>query len=67
MNHQYTGQVKQYLLDLQNRICRELEAEDGGAVFVEDSWEREEGGGGMSRVLTDGAAFEKAWLSIFLL
>ena len=37
--------VKAYLLDLQDRICQALAAEDGGATFVEDSWEREEGGG----------------------
>ncbi|MBZ2189025.1 oxygen-dependent coproporphyrinogen oxidase [Alcanivorax sp. JB21] len=51
--------VKAYLLDLQDRICAELAAEDGGAEFVEDSWQREEGGGGRSRVLTDGAVIEK--------
>ncbi len=52
--------VKTYLLDLQNRICAELAAEDGSATFTEDSWEREQGGGGQSRVLTDGAVFEQA-------
>ncbi|MDF3058640.1 MAG: coproporphyrinogen oxidase [Rariglobus sp.] len=52
--------VKAYLLDLQDRICRALEAEDGTATFVEDNWTRAEGGGGRSRVLTDGAVFEKA-------
>lgn len=51
--------VKQYLLDLQNRICSQLEAVDGGKQFVEDSWDRPEGGGGRSRVLTDGAVIEK--------
>jgi len=51
--------VKNYLLDLQDRICAGLEVEDGGARFVEDSWIREEGGGGRSRVITDGAVFEK--------
>jgi len=51
--------VKKYLLDLQDRICAVLAAEDGGAEFVEDSWVREEGGGGRSRVLTNGAVIEK--------
>jgi coproporphyrinogen III oxidase len=51
--------VKAYLLDLQDRICNALAAEDGGAQFVEDSWTRKEGGGGRSRVLTDGAVIEK--------
>ena len=52
--------VKNYFLKLQNNICKELEAEDSGAQFTEDSWEREQGGGGRSRVLNDGAAFEQA-------
>ena len=52
--------VKAYLLDLQDRICRALEAEDGAARFTEDNWTRTEGGGGRSRVLADGAVFEKA-------
>ena len=52
--------VKNYLLDLQDRICAALEAEDGQARFVEDRWDRAGGGGGRSRVLTEGAAFEQA-------
>ena len=52
--------VKDYLLSLQNRIVAELEAIDGKASFLKDAWEREEGGGGESRVLGDGAVFEKA-------
>ena len=51
--------VKNYLLELQNRICEGLQAEDGGSCFQEDSWVREEGGGGRSRVITGGAVFEK--------
>lgn len=55
-----TQAVKNYLLKLQDNICSELEAEDGSAQFVEDAWEREQGGGGRTRVLTDGAVFEQA-------
>jgi coproporphyrinogen III oxidase len=51
--------VKAYLLDLQDRICKTLAAEDGGAEFIEDSWVRAEGGGGRSRVLTNGKVIEK--------
>ena len=51
--------VRRYLLDLQDRICAGLEAEDGAARFVEETWERPEGGGGRSRVLAGGAAIEK--------
>ena len=51
--------VKDYLLDLQDRICDALGAEDGSATFREDSREREQGGGGRSRVLENGAVIEK--------
>ena len=52
--------VKNYLLDVQNRICAGLEAEDGRAKFVEDAWQREGGGGGgITRVITNGEVFEK--------
>jgi coproporphyrinogen III oxidase len=52
--------VKAYLLDLQDRICAALEAEDGAAKFREDAWRRDEGGGGRTRILAEGAVFEKA-------
>jgi coproporphyrinogen III oxidase len=52
--------VKQYLLNLQQSICDALAKEDGGKVFEEDSWEREEGGGGRSMVLAGGDVFESA-------
>jgi coproporphyrinogen III oxidase len=51
--------VKAYLLDLQDRICQALAAEDGGKGFIEDNWTRAEGGGGRSRVLADGKVIEK--------
>lgn len=51
--------VKDYLKGLQDRICAELEITDGRAEFARDNWAREEGGGGESRVMTDGAVFEK--------
>lgn len=46
--------VKQFFLSLQDRICEQLSAVDGRAEFVEDDWGR-----GRSRVITDGAVFEK--------
>ncbi|WP_456447018.1 oxygen-dependent coproporphyrinogen oxidase [Thiolapillus sp.] len=52
--------VKNYLLGLQDSICNSLAAADGGKGFQEDSWERQQGGGGRSRVLEDGMVFEKA-------
>ena len=52
--------VAAFLLDLQDRICNALAAADGSAGFVEDAWQRPEGGGGRTRVLKDGAVFEQA-------
>ncbi len=52
--------VKAYLLGLQKSICEALEAEDGETRFVADSWERPEGGGGTSRVMSNGKVFEQA-------
>lgn len=51
--------VKNYLLNLQNKICDALEQEDGSGNFLEDTWLREEGGGGRSRVIENGGVIEK--------
>lgn len=52
--------VKEYLLHLQDSICDGLTALDGKEAFHEDRWDRESGGGGRTRVLTNGAVFEQA-------
>ncbi len=52
--------MREYLLRLQDSICAALESEDAGGRFSEDSWERPEGGGGRTRILSEGAVFEKA-------
>jgi coproporphyrinogen III oxidase len=52
--------VKAHLANLQNRICAELETLDGKATFDRDSWQRPGGGGGESRVLSNGGVFEQA-------
>ncbi|MCO6439675.1 MAG: oxygen-dependent coproporphyrinogen oxidase [Nitrococcus mobilis] len=54
--------VKSYLLDLQDRICEAISAEDA-ARFREDTWSREEGGGGRTRVLLEGVTFEQAGIN----
>ncbi|MDP5032675.1 MAG: oxygen-dependent coproporphyrinogen oxidase [Paraglaciecola sp.] len=51
--------VKRYLLKLQDNICQTLELADGRGEFIEDNWEREQGGGGRTRVLTSGAVIEQ--------
>ena len=48
-----------FFQELQAEICAALEQEDGRSTFSADRWTREGGGGGLSRVLTEGAAFEK--------
>jgi coproporphyrinogen III oxidase len=45
---------------LQQELCAGLERADGGATFGSDAWERPGGGGGLARVLQDGAVLEKA-------
>jgi coproporphyrinogen III oxidase len=56
--HQQLESVKAWLLSLQDRICDGLSAIDGGQ-FTEESWQREAGGGGRTRVMEGGAAIEK--------
>ena len=53
-----------YIQQLQDRITAKLEAVDSEAKFREDIWERPEGGGGRSRVIENGAVFEKGGVNI---
>ena len=53
------NRVKQFMQSLQDNICQGLEELDGKAKFKQDQWERPEGGGGRSRVITDGDYFDK--------
>jgi coproporphyrinogen III oxidase len=55
--------VKSYLSNLHERITAAVEAVDT-VRFRRDSWHRPEGGGGESRVLSDGAVFERAGVSV---
>lgn len=55
--------VARYLVDLQDRICAAFEVEDGAACFGEDAWNRPGGGGGSSRVIQDGALFERVGIN----
>lgn len=52
-------EISAWFRQLQLHICSELEAEDGNAKFVEDTWERPGGGGGHTRVIEHGNVFEK--------
>ena len=53
------AQVKAFLLQLQDEICRSLEQADGVGRFVEDAWAREGGGGGRTRVMRHGDMIEQ--------
>ena len=55
--------VKRYLSGLQDRITAAVEKIDS-VKFRRDAWDRPEGGGGESRILSEGAAFERAGVSI---
>jgi len=53
-----------YIENLQDQITSKLEAVDGLSKFEEDIWEREEGGGGRTRVIENGGVFEKGGVNI---
>lgn len=53
-----------YIQNLQDSITAKLEEVDGLATFKEDLWERAEGGGGRTRVIENGAVFEKGGVNI---
>ena len=53
-----------YIDKLQDRISSALEKIDGAAHFQIDNWERPGGGGGQSRILENGAVFEKGGVNV---
>lgn len=53
-----------YIQQLQDTITSKIEAVDGAVSFKEDIWKRPEGGGGRTRVLENGAVFEKGGVNI---
>jgi len=55
--------VHEFLSGLQERIVSALQAADG-ASFRTDAWTRDEGGGGVTRVLEEGGVFERAGVNV---
>lgn len=55
--------VQEYLLNLQNKLCKAIEVLDGRAGFQEDFWQHTEGGFGKTRTLANGAVFEKGGIN----
>ena len=53
-----------YIENLQNSITSSIENLDSKAIFKEDIWKRKEGGGGRTRVIENGAIFEKGGVNI---
>lgn len=51
--------VEMYFRSLQDSICFELAKADGKEAFKEDLWERPEGGGGRTRIISNGKVIEK--------
>lgn len=51
--------IAEEFAQLQGRICDRLERIDGLAQFGQDNWEREEGGGGRTRIIQNGGVIEK--------
>ncbi|NND89826.1 MAG: oxygen-dependent coproporphyrinogen oxidase [Granulosicoccus sp.] len=52
--------VQVFLNSFHDTLCTQLEELDGNARFLDDEWIRDAGGGGLTRIMTDGALFEKA-------
>ena len=52
-------EISQWFRSLQREICEALEAADGKGRFIEDPWERKGGGGGLTRVFSNGRIIEK--------
>ena len=54
--------MENFILGLQNKICTELEKIDT-KNFIEDKWKRDEGGGGITKVISKGNIFEKGGIN----
>lgn len=57
-------QFEKHIFKLQDKICFELEKLDSKSNFVEDKWQREEGGGGRTRIISNGDVFEKGGVNV---
>ncbi|XP_012677105.2 oxygen-dependent coproporphyrinogen-III oxidase, mitochondrial [Clupea harengus] len=55
--------MEMLIMETQAAFCKALEQVDGG-TFKVDSWQRKEGGGGISCVLQDSKVFEKAGVNV---
>ncbi|KAL2467462.1 Coproporphyrinogen-III oxidase 1 [Abeliophyllum distichum] len=58
------ARFEKMIREVQDSVCLAIEAVDQGGKFKEDVWSRPGGGGGISRVLQDGAVWEKAGVNV---
>ncbi|KAF7149829.1 hypothetical protein RHSIM_Rhsim02G0171600 [Rhododendron simsii] len=63
-NNSVRARFESMIREAQDAVCAAIEAVDGGGKFKEDVWSRPGGGGGISRVLQDGAVWEKAGVNV---
>ncbi|KAG5562428.1 hypothetical protein RHGRI_005236 [Rhododendron griersonianum] len=63
-NNSVRARFEAMIREAQDTVCAAIEAVDGGGKFKEDVWSRPGGGGGISRVLQDGAVWEKAGVNV---
>ncbi|HFB66017.1 MAG TPA: oxygen-dependent coproporphyrinogen oxidase [Aeromonadales bacterium] len=59
MNDVSLDEVRACFLSLQQDICQQLEEEEQQNKFITDRWQREAGGGGLTRVMENGQHIEK--------
>ncbi|XP_065874285.1 coproporphyrinogen-III oxidase 1, chloroplastic-like [Euphorbia lathyris] len=64
INGNVRGRFEKMIREAQDSVCEAIEAADGVGKFKEDVWSRPGGGGGISRVLQDGAVWEKAGVNV---
>ena len=61
-------QVKKYLIDLQQTICSEIELLDGGSLFEQDYWSRDDQrGNGITCIISNGNVFEKGGVNFSII
>jgi coproporphyrinogen III oxidase len=60
MTYPDRNDIAQKYREIQSQICLAIEAADGTGKFIKDHWEREQGGDGLTRVLSEGSVLEKA-------
>ncbi|MDQ5883922.1 MAG: coproporphyrinogen oxidase [Pseudomonadota bacterium] len=55
--------IRAFLLEYQRTLCANMEKLDGKATFLQDHWQRSDGGGGISCVMDNGQIFERAGIN----